>query len=385
MKKNWLFEAPISDYLSDEVKNRIERTAKSLYDNPENKAPSSQEFSNLMFELPSIESEHREDLQKLAMVTFYNMYPHIKKSVDEGRIIVKATLGQGSGGRRLEQGAPESKIQKVKEIDKSFDERIKQRQIQNALTQGAAWRDGFNSVNNIEDELNSIDPRLVDKYKKFGSGASRFYWENTAQLERMAQSVTGRIAYCDVYLNKDGVWIIEAAAPNFPLLMHELVKGARYYDSIFTLPKNKEVGDTVMSVADSHKHEIKNMNYGRALIEQLRFLWDMECEGYSRDIESDLILMLSQEFEDKPNGTEEYNNMMLGVFKNDKKQINKFLDLSQEIIDDINYEKEKPVEKMKFEKTKKQEPITPEPEEDDDDYDDDLSWLDDVDYDEDED
>ena len=46
MKKNWLFESPISDYLSDEVKNRIEKTAKSLYDNPENKAPSSEEFSN---------------------------------------------------------------------------------------------------------------------------------------------------------------------------------------------------------------------------------------------------------------------------------------------------------------------------------------------------
>ena len=371
MKKNWLFEAPISDYLSDDIKNRIENTAKSLYDDPENRAPSSEEFQRLMFDLPSIENEHREDLQKLAMITFFNMFPYIKKSVDEGKIIINATLGQGFGGRRLEQGTPESKIQKVKEIDKSFDERIKQRHIQNALTQGAAWRDGFNVVNNIEDELNSIDPSLVEIYKKFGSGASRFYWENTAQLERMAQSVTGRIAYSDVYLNKDGIWVIEAAAPNFPLLMHELVKGVRYYDSIFTLPKNKEVGDTLMSVTDSHKHEIKNMNYGRGLIEQLRSLWDIGCEGYSRDIESDLILMLAQEFDDKPNGTEKYNEMMLGVFKNDRTQINKFLDLSQEIIDDLNYEKEKekPFEKLKFEKTKKQEPITPTYDFDDEDED----------------
>ena len=368
MRKNWLFEAPISDYLPDEIKSKIERTAKNLYDNPENKAPSSQEFSSLMFNLPNIESSHKGDLQDLALVTFFNMYPHIKKGVDSGKIKVNAILGQGSGGRRLSQETPTTKIQKAKEVDSSFEERVKQRHIQNALTQGAAWRDGFNAVNNIEDELNSIDPRLVDLYKKFGSGASRFYWENTAQLEKMAQSVTGRVAYCDVYLDKNGVWIIDAAAPNFPLLMHELVKGARYYDSIFTLPKNKEVGDTIMGVADAHKHEIKNMNYGRALIEQLRFLWDMELDGYSRDIEADLLLMLAQEFEGKP---DDYNEMMLGVFKNDKKQIDKFLDLSQEIIDDINYEKkkEKPIEKMKFEKKK-----TIEPEEEDEFDDDDDSF-----------
>lgn len=367
MKKNWLFEAPISDYLPDDVKNRIERTAKNLYDNPENKAPSSQEFTSLMFGLPNIESNHKSDLQDLALVTFFNMYPHIKRGVDTGKIKVNAILGQGSGGRKLSQEIPTSKIEKVKQVDSSFDERVKQRHIQNALTQGAAWRDGFNVVNSIENELNSIDPRLVDLYKKFGSGASRFYWENTAQLERMAQSVTGRVAYCDVYLDKNGVWIIDAAAPNFPLLMHELVKGARYYDSIFTLPKNKEVGDTIMGVADAHKHEIKNMNYGRALIEQLRFLWDMELDGYSREIEPDLLLMLAQEFEGKP---DDYNEMMLGVFKNDKKQIDKFLDLSQEIIDDINYEKknEKPIEKMKFEKKKPIEPKDDEDEEDDDDF-----------------
>lgn len=367
MKKNWLFEAPISDYLPDDVKNRIERTAKNLYDNPENKAPSSQEFTSLMFGLPNIESNHKSDLQDLALVTFFNMYPHIKRGVDTGKIKVNAILGQGSGGRKLSQEIPTSKIEKVQQVDSSFDERVKQRHIQNALTQGAAWRDGFNVVNSIENELNSIDPRLVDLYKKFGSGASRFYWENTAQLERMAQSVTGRVAYCDVYLDKNGVWIIDAAAPNFPLLMHELVKGARYYDSIFTLPKNKEVGDTIMGVADAHKHEIKNMNYGRALIEQLRFLWDMELDGYSREIEPDLLLMLAQEFEGKP---DDYNEMMLGVFKNDKKQIDKFLDLSQEIIDDINYEKknEKPIEKMKFEKKKPIEPKDDEDEEDDDDF-----------------
>ena len=124
-----------------------------------------------------------------------------------------------------------------------------------------------------------------------------------------------------------------------------------------------------MSVTDSHKHEIKNMNYGRGLIEQLRSLWDIGCEGYSHDIESDLILMLAQEFKDKP---EEYNQMMLGVFKNDRKQIDKFLDLSQEIIDDINYEKEKekPIEKLEFEKEKLTQP-------EDEDEEEDLSWLDD--------
>ena len=80
---------------------------------------------------------------------------------------------------------------------------------------------------------NAIDPSLYDSYMKFVNGASRFYWENTDMLERMASQGAGRMAYCDVYPSNEnpGTWVIEAGAPHLPLLMHELIKGAEYYES----------------------------------------------------------------------------------------------------------------------------------------------------------
>ena len=81
----------------------------------------------------------------------------------------------------------------------------------------------------------------------------------------MSSSGADRVAYCDVYPDKTqpGVWVFEARAPHLPLLMMELIKGAEYYDSLMNLPKNKQLGDTLMSLTDTHKHEIQNMNYGR--------------------------------------------------------------------------------------------------------------------------
>ena len=48
MKRNWLFEAPIDDYLSDETKKKIEKSAKDLYNNPENNPISNANFGQLM-------------------------------------------------------------------------------------------------------------------------------------------------------------------------------------------------------------------------------------------------------------------------------------------------------------------------------------------------
>ena len=39
-----------------------------------------------------------------------------------------------------------------------------------------------------------IDPSLYEPYLKFVNGASRFYWENTDMLERMASQGAGRMA-----------------------------------------------------------------------------------------------------------------------------------------------------------------------------------------------
>jgi len=261
------------------------------------------------------------------METFYKMYPRIKSLVDKGKIRMDVQLGS-AGGRMKTQTPSQEKITKAKESDEEFDERIKQRHFINAKTQGKAWLDGFGAIKKMKDKIDAIDPNLYQNYDGFVRGASRFYWENTDMLERMAASGAGRMAYCDVYPDKEnkGVWVIEARAPHLPLLMHELVKGAEYYDSLFSLPQQKEVGDVLMGITDVHKHEIQNMNYGRALWSKIRYLLEEFVDGYDVSMENDLT------FELEGLGPKVYNRYMDGIVNDDNKIIGEFIKMCEEIV-----------------------------------------------------
>ena len=325
--KKLLYEKPVGDYLPDEFKKRTKEASRALYDDPTNPAPSSSQVGMLMMGLPRMESGKNRQLVSLAMETFYKMYPRIKNLVDKGKIRMDVQLGSDSG-RMKTQAPSQEKVKQAKEIDQDFDERVKQRHFINAKTQGKAWLDGFGAIKKMKDQIDAIDPNLYKNYDGFVRGASRFYWENTEMLERMAASGAGRMAYCDVYPDKDnkGVWVIEARAPHLPLLMHELVKGAEYYDSLFSLPQEKTVGDALMGITDVHKHEIQNMNYGRALWSKIRYFLEEFVDGYEPNMENDLT------FELEGLGPKVYNRFMDGIVNDDNKIIGEFIKKCEEIV-----------------------------------------------------
>jgi len=322
-----LFEAPVGDYLPDEFKKRAKETSRQMYDDPANPAPSNNQFVMLMMGLPRMEAGKSQQLVSLALETFYKMYPRIKKLVDQKKIKMDVALGVG-GGRMKPQSPSREKLTKIKEEDPEFEERIKQRNFINAKTQGKAWMDGFGAIKKMKDKIDAIDPNLYTNYDGFVRGASRFYWENTEMLERMAEAGAGRMAYCDVYPDKNekGVWVIEARAPHLPLLMHELVKGAEYYDSLFSLPGKKESGDVLMGMTDTHKHEIQNMNYGRTLWSKIRYFLEEFVDGYEPSMESDLT------FELEGLGPKVYNRYMDGIVNDDNKIIGEFVAKCEEIV-----------------------------------------------------
>ena len=328
MKKLNLFEAPIADYLPDEFKQFARQSAK---ESEESGTPANtMEFQQLMMGLPSIERSHKSDLVELAVNSFYEMYPDIKSWVDKGRIVVDANLGGGTGGRVLPQTPAMSDVEKAKEKDPDFEERVKMRHYQNAFTQGKAWVNGFNYIFKIDNELENIDPRLYDMYRSFSKGASKFYWENTEMLERMAQQATGRVAYCDVTFLPDGKVKIEARAPVFPLLLHELVKGGEYYRSLFSLPKDRDVSKAITSTTDVHKHEIKNMNYGRALVNTIREILNRRVRGYSPDMEPHLMSELEETLTPK-----EFNEIMDGIVRKDEDKILRFIIKCENIVKEL--------------------------------------------------
>ena len=328
MIRRRLHEAPpVGDYLPDEFKNQA-RQAGTTQDRQEKM----QKIGNLMRvmqNLPSVESSNKEELQDLAIEAIFRIYPALKKMVDAGKVEVDAKLVSSAGGRQTPQNIPPRELEKVKEKNPNFSALEKKRHFQNAQTQARAWTDGFNYVTLfMEDELNDINPELYNQYRDFTKGISDFYWDNADMLERMASTGAGRIAYCDVIPLEGGRVKIEARAPHFPLLLHELIKGAEYYKTAHSLPKDPELRKAIIKSADTHKHEIQNMNFGRELVNVIRRILS-KIEGYLPYME----VQISTNMDMLPEDT--YNEYMDAIVNNDKDGIRRFVIFAEKIVNQL--------------------------------------------------
>ena len=397
--KRILYEAPVDDFMDDESKINLYAAQKRKYEKAKGEGGSSNKMGELMYSLPNLEREYKTQLINLALAIFYSKFPKIKERVDNGLLKMDVNLTSSPGGRISPQKVDKQKIEKAKEIDSDFDERVKARNFINATTQGAAWSEGFNAYKEIENQLNQLNPELVNKYNQFENSATVFYNDNIETLERMAEQSSGRVAYTDLVPDNSnpGNWILIVRAPHFPLLIHELYKGGRYYNSILYTPKDKNVSNTLKDVTDTHKHEIRNMISGREISSKLRFLWGELVDGYETWMDGAIQTQFNKMANDNPRL---HNEIMYdGVLGNPKpgdspekklkhqKAMDKFEKFSQMIVDAIRKNPPK-VEKPNYDKIiqsqKKVEPIEPEydddeEENDDEPEDDDTSWMDDID------
>jgi hypothetical protein len=312
-----------------------------------------------------LESKHKGKLLNLAKAIFLSKFPKIKERVDNGVLTLDVDFSTSPSVRTTKQTITTDQIQKAKEVDPDFDERIKARNFINATTQGTAWADGFNAYKEVESQLENLDPELLNKYKEFEHSATVFYNDNTEMLERMAQQSMGRVAFADVKPDekKPGNWIIEVRAPHFPLLVHELFKAGRYYNSLLYMPKDKNVSNSLKKTTDTHKHEIKNMITGREISSKLKFLWGELIDGYEPWMDG----MIQTQFNKLANDDVKLHNYIMynGVLDGDQKAMDLFEKYSQKFVNSILKTPPK-IEKPDYNKILK--PETMEPEEDDDDF-----------------
>jgi hypothetical protein len=324
--KRSLIERALSDFLPDEFKKKSKESA---LERVREKGASSSKFVNSMFTAPQLEGADKQKLVSLAKKALFRIYPDLKEAVRGGHVIIDADLSGGSGGRTTPQKISPSEVERVSTKYPQFAELKKKREYTNAMTQGKSWDTGFNYIYALRDELENINPELYDTYVDFIEGASEYYFNNTEQLERMASQTSGRVAYVDVSRDEDGTVRIEARAPLFPLLLHELVKGAEYFRSSHYLPKEKELRQTLLKTTDTHKGEIQSMNYGRFIVRKMReFLGDNVSE-YQPSMEVNIV----NELESLPET--EFNELMDGFLNNEQAAYNKLKRLAEDVIKDL--------------------------------------------------
>lgn len=153
-------------------------------------------------------------------------------------------------------------------FDKFDLEKAKRRFI-NSLIQGASKK-GHYMFTLVEEELNRLDPQLLNLYGVLMSIADLMYWvvpdEITQTLSGEGESIQGSE---EIDTETDPPTII-AKGLFFPVLIHELLKGVYEVLGTAGLPDDPKQAEMVMASQDTLPYEIWDLRLGPVIWE--RFL-----------------------------------------------------------------------------------------------------------------
>ena len=251
----------------------------------------------IMGEISQIETRHKEVLERLAVDI-------VSEEFDLPEQMLEATLsppGSPLSHREEEEEdddddteSPQPNIPKQPKSAKRMEElemEVDKRRVINSLMQGAAKK-GHYIFHMVADELDAIDPRLMGLYGKLMSLADFQYWviPDTMMTGQVGgvEKIEWRKAekpenkdeeedMDDVNLEEgDDMPVVVAKAWIFPLLVHELIKGAlelaalNWADGHLDFEEHKEV----IEKADTDEGEIWGMRLGPGMWEKF-----LDCIG----------------------------------------------------------------------------------------------------------
>jgi hypothetical protein len=165
-------------------------------------------------------------------------------------------------------------------MDKFDMEKAKRRFI-NSLIQGASKK-GHYMYNLVSDELNRLDPQLLNLYGVLMSIADVMYWIVPDQMTQMMAGEGEGVQGSEEVDDETDPPTIKAKGLFFPVLIHELLKGV--YETLGTqgLPDDPKAAEMVMGSEDTLPYEIWDLRLGPVI-------WEKFVEAYpERLFEDDL-------------------------------------------------------------------------------------------------
>lgn len=163
-------------------------------------------------------------------------------------------------------------------MDKFDMEKAKRRFI-NSLIQGASKK-GHYMFNLVADELDNLDPQLLNLYGVLMSIADLMYWIVPDQMAQMMAGEGEGVQGSEEVDETTDPPTIRAKGLFFPVLVHELVKGV--YEVLGTqgLPDDPKAAEMVMGSQDTLPYEIWDLRLGPVI-------WEKFTEAYPDNLYED--------------------------------------------------------------------------------------------------
>ncbi len=163
-------------------------------------------------------------------------------------------------------------------MDKFDMEKAKRRFI-NSLIQGASKK-GHYMFNLVRDELDRLDPQLLNLYGVLMSIADLMYWVIPDQMTQMMAGAGEGVQGSEEVDDTTDPPTIKAKGLFFPVLIHELIKGV--YEVLGTqgLPDDPKAAEMVMGSQDTLPYEIWDLRLGPVI-------WERFTAAYPEDLYED--------------------------------------------------------------------------------------------------
>jgi hypothetical protein len=229
-----------------------------------------------------IQSENKEYLENLAvdlvrkeMGVRPDQVQYDAKLVGMGEIDMS---GFSKEGEEPEQEEIEQNFQQQEEdledfisAFERFDVEKAKRRFINALIQGSSKK-GHYMFELVRDELDRLDPRLLNLYGVLMSVNDLMYWVLPDQAMDMMMNQGGVAGKEEVDIETDPP-TVKARGVFFPVLVHELIKGTMEILGTQGLPDDPKQAEMVMASTDTLANEIWDLRLGPVL-------WEKFIEAY---------------------------------------------------------------------------------------------------------
>lgn len=226
-----------------------------------------------MQRLVMIQSQNKEELEALAVELVKNELGIPDGAMQFDAELVTQPMGAAEGMQSEPEMPSEEEVEELMGDIENFNlERAKRRFI-NSLIQGAAFKGGH-MYNLVRDEINAINPQLMNLYAVTQALMEHAYWI-FPDMEGMAGSGGGQMGQSEVDEETDPP-TVKARAVTFPLLVHELVKGVYEIFGTHGLPDDPRQQEMILSAEDTLPAEIWDSRLGPVFWEKFLATYPLE-------------------------------------------------------------------------------------------------------------
>ena len=226
-----------------------------------------------MQKLVMIQNQNKKQLEDLAIELVKNELGIPDDAMQFKAELVGQPMGAAEGMQSESEMPSEEEVEELMGDMENFNLEREKRRFINSLIQGAAFKGGH-MYNLVKNEINDINPQLMNLYAVTQSLMEHAYWI-FPNMEGMAGGGGGQMGQSEVDEETDPP-TVKAKAVTFPLLVHELIKGVYEIFGSHGLPDDPRQQEMILNAEDTLPAEIWDSRLGPIFWEKFMASYPIE-------------------------------------------------------------------------------------------------------------